>query len=256
MTWRVHLGNFPHAKALARLRSALTHVLDGAPGDGVVWLGAHASEPPCAVEDTVIFQTECLEAACFRDERYRGVLARARAVWDYSLINMGGYHARRKVHVPLGRSPAFDRPLLRRGQRTIDVGFVGSMNQRRAQVLSAIDRELPRPIEVLPFGTYGAERDAFVSCCKVIVCPHYYENAPTEQVRIIPAVAAGVAVVGEYSPDCYRVPGRFAAYDRLPAVVLAALEDFMGEGLEQRQAYEALPTMIDNVERALQCMNQ
>jgi hypothetical protein len=239
---------------LDELAIALASALVDAPGEGVVWLGAHV-DPPLDPEGVVIYQTECLEAACW-DHRYRYTLAHARAVWDYSLINMGGYYARQKVHVPIGRSQAFDRPVRRCGQRTIDVGFVGSLNERRRQALAYIDRELTSPIQVLPFGTYGAERDAWVSRCKVIVCPHYYPNAPAEQVRIVPITAAGVAVVGEYSPDCHRVPGRFASYGHLRASVLAALEDFMGEGIEQLRAYAALPTMYENVERALACMNQ
>lgn len=254
MTWRVWLPPFAHASALRELADALSMAFDGLPDDEPyrvrwVWLGAHASEgPPVPLDQVVIFQTECLESVAFEGAAYPARLARARAVWDYSTVNMGGYDARRKVHCPLGQSPAFER-IARAQVQTIRIGFVGSVNDRRARVLAGTGATH------IPFGTYGAKRDELLGQCRVVVVPHYYPDAPAEQVRIVPLAAAGIAVVAEYSPDSAHVPGVFVAYDTLVDGAQAAVGRYRELGDLAREQYLALPKMDTNVLEAIRCTN-
>jgi len=159
-----------------------------------VIFGAHS--PLCGEpgKDDVIFNTEFPETF---SEQFRARLARSE-VWDHSRSNQRGYSARKKVHVPLRWSRVLET-IPRLLVRDIDVGFYGSMNQRRESILG------PR-VERIPF-TVGPTRDAWIARCKVIVVPHFYEGNGVEQPRVVHLVANGVCVVAEHAPDEDDTPG-------------------------------------------------
>ena len=157
-------------------------------------LGAHSEacgDPP---PDAIIFNTEW--PGVF-SPRYRARLSRAAAVWDHSRSNMAGYDARVKVHCPLRYCRELETIPAR--PKEIDIGFYGSLNERRRAILGS-------HVENIPY-TFGKDRDEWIARVKVIVVPHYYGDNGVEQTRICHLLANGIAVVAELAPDQDDVPG-------------------------------------------------
>ena len=73
--------------------------------------------------------------------------------------------------------------------------FVGSLNDRRRQVLDALEAQGAR-VERL-FGVYGAERDAQLARAKICLNLHFYEAKVFEVVRVSYLLANRRFVVSE-----------------------------------------------------------
>jgi hypothetical protein len=153
---------------------------------------------------------------------FRRAISRHR-VWDYSPRNMERLapligHDRRQV-VPVGYVPALSR-IPRAPVQDIDVLFYGAVNERRRDILIAIQQAGLRVHA--PFGVYGAERDALIARAKVVLNIHAHPTKVLEVVRISYLLANRKAVVTELDADTELEPDIFAAvagtpYDRLVA---------------------------------------
>ena len=128
-------------------------------------------------------------------------LLRSSAVVDYDAANVCHY-ARDPADVPL---IAFhDAPYLRPDgvvplpleERPIDVLFFGSMNDRRRQVLGALEAA---GVNVARFQTpvYGPERDDVIRQSKLVLNLHYYEASRFEQVRAFQVLSLGTPMLCE-----------------------------------------------------------
>jgi hypothetical protein len=103
--------------------------------------------------------------------------------------------AQQAFEVPLvpARAVAFEAVAVR--ERTVDVLFFGSMNQRRASLL----RELVAAgltVEVVA-GAYGQELAPAMRRARLVLHVHYYETALFPAARVLQPVATGVPVVCE-----------------------------------------------------------
>ena len=122
-------------------------------------------------------------------------------VWDYSPINIAilarvGINAR---HVPL-QSPLWYIEKLR-AMRTsdYDVGFCGTLNQRRMHILGELQRRGLRVNIVVGHGDY---RDSELAKCRVLINIHYTPAYLVfEQARCEPWIQVGVPIVSEHSLD-------------------------------------------------------
>lgn len=148
-----------------------------------------------------------------------GLLARHRVV-DYSRQNIArlgelGLHDIGLLEV--GHHPVLER-IDHDPDQPIDVLFYGSLNERRSEILHALDRRGMRVHHA--FGVYGAARDALIAKSKVVLNLHHFEAKVFEIVRVSYLLANGCLVVSETGGDAeleapYREALAFADYDEL-----------------------------------------
>jgi hypothetical protein len=123
--------------------------------------------------------------------------------WDYSKRNIEQLAAlgiSNVVHVPIGYVPQLSR-IARAAEEDIDVLFIGSTNDRRMNILRALEA---RNVRVqAAFGVYGAARDALIARAKIVLNVHFYEAKVFEIVRVSYLLANRKLVVSEVgaSPD-------------------------------------------------------
>ncbi len=144
---------------------------------------------------------------------YPALASRVR-IWDYSELNLPHWSRVPSLApaclVPLGYVPVLER-IATAVEQDIDVLFYGSLNERRRQVLLALDAAGIRVHHA--FGVYGAERDGLIARSKLILNVHFYESKVFEVVRVSYLLANGKAVVTEPSPDLGRLAGAVAVFE-------------------------------------------
>ncbi len=154
-------------------------------------------------------------------------LYKRHTVWDYSAANAKRYAEwglpAPKIVRP-GFCPFLDDGRFQEEKKTHDVVFFGSPNERREKVLQAIEAQGFSVLRV-PFGVYGAERDALIAKAKICVNIHYYESAIFESVRCSYLAQCGVPVISESSVagenSQWGISG--ISYNSLAAFVCSAL---------------------------------
>lgn len=156
-------------------------------------------------------------------------LLRGYAVWDYSQHNIARLRqrgVRNLHHVPLGWTPEIGR-IAPAAVQDIDVLFYGSVNERRARLLRALQARQVSVKHV--FGVYGKERDALIARAKIVLNLHYYESKIFEIVRVSYLLSNGVCVLSEEGSDPmekeFAGALRFAPYDGLADACLQLLSD-------------------------------
>lgn len=122
-------------------------------------------------------------------------------VWDYSAANAAildkvGVKAR---HVPL-QSPSWYVEKLRSMRACeYDVGFCGTMNQRRHIILDELRK---RGLRVNVVTGHGDYRDSELAKCRMLINIHYSPLYMIfEQLRCEPWIQVGVPIVSEHSLD-------------------------------------------------------
>jgi hypothetical protein len=239
---RSPFSTFPHSRCFEELQIGLNGALDdlGLLGPdtweqrpGEYWrstgdtreivLGAHL--PRIFIpHDAIIYNTEVRETAWFTED-YRTLLRR-HEVWDYSAENVAwlieqGIAAR---YCPIGYHPVLER-IVKADHQDIDVLFYGSHTERREVIWRGIEKLGLNCVWL--FGTYGQERDDFIAMSKVVLNMHFYEQAPSETVRLSYLWANKVCVVDEATHvDMARAVKHYLAHPHL-------------RGIDARSAYEA-----------------
>lgn len=113
--------------------------------------------------------------------------------WNYSAANAQVFGDElRPLELPARRAA----PDMRRAD--LDVLFVGSVNARRAAVLSRLDRAHVNVVHTTG-PVFGDELAALERRARVVLNMHYYEPGVFEAFRVVPAVARGARVVSEQS---------------------------------------------------------
>jgi len=157
---------------------------------------------------------------------------RTHTVWDYSQANIAAL-ARYGVtahHVPVGYVPAMTR-ITPSPAPDIDVLFIGSLADRRLDVLRALERRGARVVAI--YGSYGRERDSVIARAKIVLNIHFHPAKVFEIVRISYLLANHCFVVSETGGDTAvenALSGgvAFTDYDRLADTCLAYLRDPVG----------------------------
>lgn len=206
--YTVTIPGYPHTRCFEELSIGLasgfrelgysakeTGVLSEIEGRAIV-LGAHLIKdafplPP----DAIIYNTEQIGSEWLKDAAYMCEL-REHTVWDYSQENVRflrglGMDAH---FCGVGYAPELERTP--KVTEDLDCVFFGSINERRAIILEKlIDAGIN--LYIIPFGTYGAERDAILARAKIVLNIHYYEDAPFEIVRCSYLMANGIYFLSE-----------------------------------------------------------
>ncbi|MBB3260514.1 SAM-dependent methyltransferase [Paraburkholderia bannensis] len=134
-------------------------------------------------------------------------LLRAAPVVDYDGRNVSAYGAGACTSIV---SFAYAPYLAAEGQqpieeRPLDVLFFGSMNERRLQLLREIEAAGCK-VSVLPFGIFGAERDAEIRRAKAVFNCHFYDSARFEQARVFHCLSLGTPVISERTSGTQAPP--------------------------------------------------
>lgn len=152
---------------------------------------------PHLPRDTVIINLEQVsEESDWINSRYLSILKQL-PVLDYSprncmnLASKGVPHAR---VMEIGYSSRLTQ--IRHAEvKDIDVLFYGSMNERRLEILRALQQSGLRVAHL--FNVYGAERDAVIARAKVVINIHHYASGVFEIVRVSYLLANRVCVLTE-----------------------------------------------------------
>jgi hypothetical protein len=178
-------------------------------------------------------------------------------VWDYSARNITSMaqSGLRASLCGIGYVPGLTR-IPAAPVRDIDVLFIGSMNERRGQVLEQIAAQ--GAIVHVAFDSYGAERDALIARAKIVLNVHFYQAKLFEIVRVSYLLANRACVVSETGLDSelespFLGGVAFAGYGELAQACLRLLgvdgarERIAQKGFEQMRAL----SQVDMLKRAL-----
>src|SRR5437879_6339157 len=102
--------------------------------------------------------------------------------------------------------PIMDAPFLRSGppalplaERPFDLLFFGVVNDRRANLLAAIE-SAGCQVTLFDKPLFGPERDQFIRQSKAVLNLHHYELARFEQIRVAHCLSLGTPVISERTP--------------------------------------------------------
>lgn len=122
-------------------------------------------------------------------------------VWDFSeanceILRQNGIQA---IYVPL-KSPDWYISMLKSFQcKEYDVGFAGTLNERRLYILDALEKE---GVVVHKITDFGEERDKKLASCRILLNIHYSEEYNIfESNRCEPWLQCGIPVISEKSLD-------------------------------------------------------
>jgi O-methyltransferase len=243
--WHVQAPGYSHHRAfdevvqglhasLARLGLNAPVVTGPTPGSGVpIVIGAtliaqnnqRIPLPP----GSIIYNLEQVEIdSPWMTDSYLDLL-RHNVVWDYSAVNIRSLYAAKiwnVSYVPLRHEAELQK--IQEASEDIDVLFIGSLNDRRHNILRAIsDRGCAI---TTAFDVYGGERDQLLARAKIILNVHFYEARVFEVVRVSYLLANKRFVVSETGVDT-AVEAEFAGgvafgpSEELPDLCAAYLED-------------------------------
>lgn len=205
---------YPHSAALADVADSLVRGLAALGHDVVrstrtdhadrrqIVLGAHLlpRHPQPVAGDVVLYNLEQIhDGTQWLGPGYVDLLRRF-PVWDYARKNIDALAALGVADVrllPIGYVPELTRIAPR--DEDIDVLLVGSLNERRMQLVNAIRRKGLRVDAV--FGCYGEERDRLYARAKIVLNAHFYESRVLELVRVSYLLANRRFVVSERGTD-------------------------------------------------------
>lgn len=120
------------------------------------------------------------------------------AVVDYDAGNVAAYAAC-AGDVPLvsfGHAPYLRTGELPIEQRPIDLLFIGSLNERRARLIEAVEATGLR-VSVPDGPIYGPERDDLICQARAVFNCHFYDSARFEQARAFQCLSLGTPVISE-----------------------------------------------------------
>ena len=174
-------------------------------------VGAHLLQDPKMLLDepnTIVYNFEQFDTKSDWFSSDYVSLLKSKPYWDYSTANIAAmkkaYPEAQATHVPFAYAPVLDYSYVRRDvfrvkRKDIDVLFFGSMNDRRAKVISQLT-SMGLNVQAV-FGVYGPELSVLIHRSKLVLNMHYYDSSVFEAVRVIPLLASRVAVVSEKSVD-------------------------------------------------------
>jgi hypothetical protein len=170
--------------------------------------------------DSIIFNLEQFDqrSAWFRPD-YLSLLSEY-PLLDYSRKNLLALRNSGLAHAQLleiGYSPVLTR-IPAAAAQDIEVLFYGSNNDRREQVLAALESAGVN-LHYL-WDVYGVERDAMIARSKIVLNMHAFDANIFEIVRVSYLLSNGACVVSEGNPDDPDVQGLVGGLELVPYPLL------------------------------------
>ena len=174
---------------------------------------------------------------------YKELLSTSRVV-DYHLGN--AHHYAKNIDdvliISFGYAPYLTPSSIPWEERSIDLLFIGSMNERRLRFLRRIEL-LGLSVKTMNAPIFCDERDDLMRDAKAILNFHYYESAIFEQARAFHALSLGVAVISEKVKNSVP-PIQFE--DSVFWVEEEAMESFFIEVFQGKEFAKIASLKIDN----------
>jgi hypothetical protein len=138
------------------------------------------------------------------EESYIIFLKKAMYVFDYSLMNIFKHHSKNinSYFLPYHIDKIYKHPELPKGEKDIDVLFIGNLNHRRKEWLKNLtDNNINFKIITNVFYENSIE---YFARSKILLNIHFYSGESILEVtRIIPAIANNCIILSEISHDKY-----------------------------------------------------
>lgn len=151
--------------------------------------------------DSIILNTEQLKAVNSGWLDNILFFAHKYEIWDYSESNiqiLKQLGATRARYLGIGFHPRLLR-IPKASSQDIDVLFYGCLNDRRVNVLNAMQRAGLKIHHL--FGVYGPARDEWIARSRVVLNMHFYESKIFEIIRVHYLMNNAKAVVSECGAD-------------------------------------------------------
>lgn len=214
--WIVTPQNYTHSRAFDEVAQGLqgawqelggslpivTEMRDFAGRSPIIYGGNLLPEEiiPRLPKDSVIINLEQVsDESAWINSRYMTIL-KSFPVLDYSPRNRDRLASKGIEHAGLleiGYNACLTR-IVPAPVKDVDVLFYGSLNQRRADILIALQKAGVRAAHL--FNVYGRERDAAIARSKVVMNIHHYSSNVFEIVRVSYLLANRVCVLSEGNP--------------------------------------------------------
>lgn len=202
------------------------------PQDGqIIILGANGlkeDQRRRVPSNAIIYQLEQPGSRWMTESYLR--LLRTHIVWDFSPYNvtkLRSWGCPRVYLCRIGSNSNSDNSSshISNNNKSIDVLFYGSRNERRTQVVNALRA---RGVKVHDRDIWGEERRTLVAQSKIVLNIHYYPDAVLEMVRLGPLLEQGAFIVSETGadPEMESVLSGgivFSSYDTIVDTVVAQL---------------------------------
>jgi len=242
---------------LGHISSVTTELV---PGTRHIVLGGNllTQYPVQLPPDSILYNLEQVkDNELWVDPQFLSILRRY-TLWDYSQQNVDELK-KFDVHVsavlPIGYFDGLTR-IQHAATKAVDVVFVGSMNDRRRDVLVAM-QDAGLKVGWL-FNAYGAERDTGMAQAKLLLNMHYHKAKILEEVRISYYLANKFAVLSEHSSDPvldaeWAKGVVFAPYDQIVAKAVELCND---DAVREKIALDGFEfirhqSLVKNLEQAL-----
>lgn len=177
-------------------------------------------------------------------EEYMQLLSRS-AVVDYDADNVPAYttYIEDVPIVPFLNAPYLKPEVsLPLAERPIDVLFIGSMNERRRDMINRIESTGAKVV-LFDSPLYGPERDEFIKQAKCVFNAHFYASSRFEQARVSHCLSLGTPVVSERSE---LANPHVAFEDSVFWVPPDRLEDFFANEFATPAYYEAAEAALNH----------
>jgi hypothetical protein len=173
-----------------------------------VYLLCTVHEGKSLPKNYIAYQFEQLCSDKIWPEEFWNRLRKARAVWDYSALNVRELQRRGilVLHVPLGYSKCMQCPNVysNDNNKKYDFVFLGAMNESRVQKftpLYKVYRSKPEKV-FINNSVWGDDIYKLYKCSKIGINMHFYGGKQILEVhRIIPMIANRLWVISEHGDD-------------------------------------------------------
>lgn len=185
-------------------------------------------------ENTILFNTEQLpENSIWTNVNYKKLLDRY-YILDYSQTNIDLIPHSNKALVNFYHCEQLNR-IQKLPEKSIDLLFYGSINERRANILKNLNAKGLRIQNI--FGVYGAQRDELLAKSYAVLNLHYYEAQIFQQIRAFYPLINGIPVISENYP-LESAPGLYNEVIFKPEE--NNFENYVSSLLSNRSQFESL----------------
>ncbi len=201
----------------------------------------------------VIYQLEQVGRSLFFTQEYYDILNNAKAIIDYSELNIKNY----SVFTPIKKQILYQPVPINSKLKTpvnyeYDVLFYGTMNKRRVAIFKFLQETIGKKYNLkIITNLYGDELFEHVSKAKIVLNIHYYESAVLETTRLNELlqydniVISELADSGDPNNNTYadvitfieEIQPDIKNIDKLIEAISVCLENFNKRDIEARQKF-------------------